>query len=206
MADSGGVYAVLLDGVPVISFSGDTKPSSYTTIDNLHFTANTSFNFWIDDLAINDTTGDTHNSWCGDGHIEYLPDAGNGDASEWAGSDGNSVDNYLLTDDVPPDGDTTYIEDATDGHQDLATVATFDGTYKQVQFVWAELRARGIAGGEQVKPGLKTNGTSYAGPTRSMTTSYARAIGEMHQVNPQTLEGWTEAEVIAAQSRVETVV
>jgi len=204
MADSGGVYDVKLDGVTVISFSGDTKPSTYTTIDNFHFTANTSFDFWIDDLALNDMTGDTHNSWCGDGHIELRRDAGNGDRSDWAGSDGNSVDNYLLVDDVTPDGDATYIFDSTPGNQDMSTVESWDGTYKQVQFAWPEMRVRGETGNEQLTAGVKTNGAVHMDSAQALTTQYSRVVGYLMEVNPQSLLPWSEAEINAAQSVVET--
>ena len=62
--------------------------------------------------------GDAFKSWMGPMQVDILPAAGNGSKSEWLGSDGNQVDNYLLVDEVPA-ATADYVESSTDGQRDL---------------------------------------------------------------------------------------
>jgi hypothetical protein len=71
----------------------------------------------VDDLALNDTSGSFQNSWPGEEKVIILRPNGNGDNSDWGGSDGNSTDNYLLIDETPPDT-ADYVEDNTSGQID----------------------------------------------------------------------------------------
>lgn len=197
--DSAGSLEMRLDGVDVASYAGDTKPGADAEVDNVYFTGATSLSYYLDDLALDDA------DWVGDGYVEYLSDAGNGAASQWTGSDGNQVDNYQMTDEIPPDGDTTYITDSTPGNRDMATVAAWDDTYKSIRLVRSVAVGRGEAGGEQIKLGVRTNGVVYNGTDESLLSSYRRVEGDDHAVNPQTLENWTANEIAQAQSVVETV-
>lgn len=72
----------------------------------------------IDDFYLCDTSGSVNNNFLGDVHVEALSPNGNGTYSAFAGSDGNSTDNYLLVDDAQPSGDTDYVADATVGDKD----------------------------------------------------------------------------------------
>src|SRR3972149_6225726 len=120
--DTTGALDVRVDGVDDAAFAGDTKPGAETTFNTLryHGGSNTSY---YDDLAMNDTNGSVDNSWCGDGKIILLKPNANGDSSQWDGSDGNQVDNYLLVDDIPSDDDTTYVQSAILANKDLYNLA-----------------------------------------------------------------------------------
>jgi hypothetical protein len=71
----------------------------------------------VDDIGINDNTGSRQNSWPGEEKLIYQLVNGNGDSSQWTGSDGNSTDNYLLLDEVPPDT-ADYVQSNTSGQAD----------------------------------------------------------------------------------------
>jgi hypothetical protein len=71
----------------------------------------------VDDLAINDSAGADENTWCGEGEVIVLRPNGNGDNSQWTGSDGNSTDNYLLVNETPPDT-SSYVQSNTSGQID----------------------------------------------------------------------------------------
>src|SRR5688572_2169742 len=73
--------------------------------------------YYVDDLAVNDTTGSFQNSWCGEGKVIALRPNGDGDNSQWTGSDGNSTDNYLLVDETPPDS-ADYVQSNTNNQID----------------------------------------------------------------------------------------
>lgn len=202
IADSLGDVEVKVDGItPLeIDFSGDTKPSTQTTVDNFRFTR-ISTNTWIDDIAINNTGGASDNSWCEDGHVVLLNPDDNGDVTTWSGSDGDSVNNYLLVDEIPSDGDTTYVESVTISGEDLYNFEASALTGTTIRRVWIESRTKNtVAAGGQVAHVIKTNGTEYVGSGISLLTSYARCVGEEYVQNPNTAAAWTVANLDALQA------
>ncbi len=199
-----GVVTVKADGIEVYTSTGDTL-GTLTGVDNILMDATYSAMF-VDDLALNDTTGGEDNSWCGDGYVEALLPDGNGDQSDFTGSDGNKVDNYLLVDEVPNDGDTSYVEDSVPGEFDLYTLANFDGTNKIVRRVWVESRARSTASvGDQCRLIVKTGGSVYKSAGIGLPASYARQVGEDYRVNPNSGIAWTDADLDALQAGIEVV-
>ena len=205
--DATGLLQVRVDGVPAFSFSGDTKEAGYTAVDNfiLHGQITGKPNY-VDDLALNDTTGVVDNSWCGDGRVEELVPDDNGDLSQFTNSDGDSVDNYSFVDDRPPDDDSSFIESTTSGHQDLVKLSAFDATGKTILRAWVELRAKDTAaGGGQVKPLLKSGGSIHQDGAQSLLGNYTRITGDDHPTNPVSGLGWTDGDLDDLQSGVEVV-
>jgi len=67
---------------------------------------------YVDDLAVNDSSGSVQNSLPGDGKIVHLKPAGAGDNNTWqtsAGGAGSST-NYQAEDETTPDDATTYLK------------------------------------------------------------------------------------------------
>lgn len=130
IANSGGWIRVYVDGVQVIDFSGDTDNGGVSFNNAVYGQAdsdswlNGSF-VYFDDIYIDDTTGEATASLAPDSRFELITPNGNGDYSAWAGNDGNSTDNYLLVDELPPDDDTTYIQTDTLGNQNAVNMTTF---------------------------------------------------------------------------------
>lgn len=182
--NSSGESTIKVDGITDATYSGDTQPSTETTIDNLYFSVGNDNHLYLDDLALNDTSGAADDSWCGDGYVERLTPNGNGSVNQWTGSDSDTTDNYLLVDEVPASS-TDYVEDSTPGNQDMYALSAFSGTGKTILRVYAE--ARGIdtvAGGAQVKLGVRTGGANYLSSAISLLTSYARIVGSDYTTNP----------------------
>ncbi len=204
--DDSGNIQTKLNGLSDINYSGDTKPGSDTYVDNLYFINDTGSGGgpWIDDLALNDTGGGSDNSWCGDGHIEILNPI-TGGTYAWTGSDGDSVDNYALIDDIPPNSDTDYIKSSTATQQDIHTLSDFTGAGKIPVRVWAECRAKdNDATSGQIKLGFKTDGTVYlSASARTLSGNYARVIGDDAKVNPFDSGAWEDADLDAIQFVVE---
>lgn len=90
---------------------------------NLNSEAQTTGAWFFDDLAFNNSTGSFQNSYPGPGRIIHLSPNGNGDNSQWTGSDADSTDNYLLVDETTPDDVTTYVESNTSGQIDDYNIA-----------------------------------------------------------------------------------
>lgn len=198
-----GIVEVVIDGIPEISFTGDTKPGA--DADFNYFGVNLNYGYvMIDDIALNDTSnadGKNDNSWCGDEHYELHPADGNGDTNDWTGSDGDKVNNYQLVDEVPPTGDTDYVRSDTPAEQDMYNVTDFTDTGKIVTRLWSECRARDSnASAGEIKIGFKTGGTVYLCSTdRVLTSNYARIVGDEAKVNPADSAAWEKADIDALQ-------
>lgn len=103
--------------------SGDLRPSMIAFGGGLRYN-----DFWVDDIYICDDQGSVNNDFLGDIRIERLSPDGNGNSSDFLGSDADSTDNYLLVDDVSAgyvvtDNDTTYVSSSTVGEKDTYTFA-----------------------------------------------------------------------------------
>jgi hypothetical protein len=202
IADAGTIE-LKIDGVPELTYSGDTKPGADTTINRVAWITNDGSRYDnIDDIAINDTAGAVDNSWCGDGSVILLKPNANGDASDLTGSDGNQTDNYLLVDEVPADGDTTYNVGSTSGNRDLYGVDDFSGTGKTIRRVWVEARAEDTvaAGGECYLSVKVSGGTERKSAAIPLLTTYTKQLlGTVHTVNPENSAAWSDANLDAIQ-------
>ena len=129
-----GVIEVWCDGVQVLSRTMQTTKEvsgSDLVVNALRLTspemASTTANF--DSVVISD-------AFQGDCHVDYLVPDGNGDTSQWVGSDGNSVDNWQLVDEIPP-SNADYVEADETNLRDTYTVTNLpaSGTILGVQAV-----------------------------------------------------------------------
>jgi hypothetical protein len=199
VANVGGIVEVRIDGVLDVTFTGDTFTASSADIVYLMFGDNATEYF--DDLALNDLAGGVDDSWCGDGRIILLRPNANGDLSQLTGSDANQVDNYLLVDDIPADGDTTYVEGATVDEKDLYNLSPSNLANVTIFRVYAEARAKDtVAAGGLISLVVKTHAVEYAGPDVELLSVYNKRIfGTEYLVNPQTGLAWTVAELDALQ-------
>jgi hypothetical protein len=117
-ADAGN-FDTVIDGVPDITYPGDTKPAALDSIDEIQFKASgTTATIRMDDIAIG--TG----GWPGD--IRFDAVLINGDSSAaWSRSTG--ADNYALLDEVPPSG-VDYVYTTADAADLYTTPGTWDDT------------------------------------------------------------------------------
>jgi hypothetical protein len=203
--DSVGVITVRLDGTQVATYSGDTKPSTYTGCGRARIKAGTLQSLWWDDVALNDTSGVADNSWCGEGHVIRLLPNGEGYLNQWMGSDGNKVNNYALVNELVSDEDVTYVESGTPGERDFHAVAAPPAGI-DIQRVWVEARARDTAvGGPQIKLGLYKGGSSALSAAIGLLATYGACYGEELLVNPFTGLPWEVADFTGLQVGSEVV-
>ena len=198
-----GIIQVKIDGVLDIDFSGDTKPGTDADVNGFGWVPGPSHIMWIDDLALNDVAGGVDDSWCGDGRIIRLSANGNGDASDFDGSDGNQVDNYLLVDEIISDGDTTYVQSSTLDERDLYNLSASGlvATQDEILRVYGEVRARDTgSAGNLIAMVVKTGGTEYASADVALPSAYGRVVGAAWKLNPNTAAAWTPTELDALQS------
>lgn len=122
IASSGGWVVVYLDGVEVLSHTGATDAGA-ASINTVRVGGIRSSQLWknymyVDDIFLDNTAGEGAAAVVPDYRFLPIVPNGNGSLNEWLGNDGDSTDNYLLVDETPPDGDTTYVETDVVGEQD----------------------------------------------------------------------------------------
>lgn len=208
IADSGGSIKVKIDGLPTldIDYTGDTKPGTQTTINSVRYTQpqNSSAVYYFDDLAMNDTTGSVDNSWCGDGRVIILPTNDDGDVTMLIPSSG--IDNWAMVDEIPNDGDTTYVMGSGINDYDLYTLSDSSLADVNILRVWpASTSRKTIATPGKLAFMLKTNGVEYTQSGLDLLTSYARVTGSGYIDNPQTGVDWTISELDALQVGIKIV-
>jgi len=202
IADTGGVIQLKIDGILDIDYSGDTQPSTQTAVDNVYLRVNTNQNThytWFDDMALNDINGSTHNSWCGDGQIilEQKPNAA-GDVTQMAPSAGS---NYACVDDIPPNGDTDYVDGDVNEYDLYGLVDSTIPSESVIRMVCVVANARDtVAAGGAVALGLKTGGTEYWSSDIPLLTTYLTIRGTVYETNPSTGLPWTISELSSLQA------
>lgn len=198
-----GVVELKIDNNLIYSYSGDTLPSSYSTINSVVLGCPWAQYSYLDDIAINNISGVVDNSWCGDGRVLALKPNANGDSSQFTGSDGNSTDNYLLVDDVPHDSDTSYVQANVSGYYDLYNLEACGLTAVDIKRVWVEGIAKDTTTGSGIlTPMIKTNSTEVESDPVALSTSYALIKSEEFLVNPVTLSAWTTEDLDNLQAGI----
>lgn len=116
-----GTAEVRVDGTTVINATL-TLPNNgldwggFNIFDN----ASTTTVPFMDDLYICNGAGSLNNDFLGEVEVIAIFPNGNGNSSQFVGSDGNSTDNYLLVDETTPN-DSDWVESSVDDEKDLYT-------------------------------------------------------------------------------------
>jgi hypothetical protein len=146
--------------------------------------------YFIDDFYIEDT------DFLGDIHIEALFPNAVGDASEWSPSTGGA-DNYTMTDEEPPDGDTTYVLGSAVDQKDSYGLINPTVQYTDIKAIQVDFYETGEAGigTPLVVPDLYVGGTHYEGSLGISTIEEYRYRTEVIASNPQSTTAWTKADI-----------
>lgn len=205
-----GVFEVLIDGSLAFSYTGNTQfgPTTANVIVLGYSGAGyTPFN--VDDIGVNSATGVTDNSWCGEGRILMMQPDSAGDVTQLARGGTDTGANWSQVNEIPPDGDTTYVYSSTAGQYDLyglTSGSVLVGPTDSVARVYIESRSRNVsATGENIRLGLKTGGTEYWSSDIPVTTSYGRYEANTWTVNPDTGNPWTISDLDNLQAGVKVV-
>jgi len=204
IADAGGIVQVRMNGsvTPLINFSGDTRNGGTNlTIDKVSIggASQARFNDWY---IVNTSGSAPNNDWLGDVRVYCLQPTGNGNYSQFVGSDGNSTDNYLLTDETPYNT-SDYVGSATIGQKDSYVMADLPAGVGDVFGVQeVAIVAKSDAGAGAIKQLLRVGGTDYVTSSLALSTSYSEMLN-LRELNPNTGVAWTAGGVNGLELGVE---
>lgn len=131
--------------------------------------------------------------------VTVLPN-GNGNSSDFIGSDSNSTDNYLLVDDANADDDATYVQSTTAGSKDLYSFPALESTVNYIAAIGVDINCRKADSGfRQLCSVARINSTEQDGPTINMYDTYTYQIQDILPTNPETSLPWNQSEAEALQ-------
>jgi hypothetical protein len=134
----------------------------------------------------------------GRGGIELLTPNGAGASTDLTPSAGS---NYACVDEVPSDGDTTYVSGETVGDHDSYALSdlTLEGTVRAVQW---NCRAKLLEEGSgYIKRVLRSGGADYVSDVIGVDTTY-KWVYEAISSDPATSAAWTRNAVDALEAGV----
>jgi len=195
-----GVIELRLDGVTALeaSFSGNTGTG---TIDTIKFSTNYSGlgdinTGYVDDIALNDTAGGVDDSWCGEGKIIVMMP--NDDSTPLELTPSAASDHHLLVDEVPTDGDTTYVEGSVIDEEDMYGLTPSGLVDVDINRVWTEARTKKTAAADG-KVALITKAAGGAevsgGDVEILTTYSIKVLGAEELENPVDSNPWEVADI-----------
>lgn len=189
--DTSGTIEVRVDGEVWLNFVGDTRNAGTSSnIDLLAFYHYVNFNSFIDDLYICDTNGTANNDFLGDSRIETLRPNANGSSSQFVGSDGNSIDNYLLVNEATP-STAEYVSSGVAGNKDLYNFFDLSNSASTVKGVQLNTYvAKSDTGSRSVTNLVKSGIAEATGATTTLSSSYT-VVSHVQEIDPSTSAAWT---------------
>ena len=197
--DTAGAYELRVNGVSVLSDSSvDTRNGGSGTCNTATLIWGTTGSCSYDDGY----AASGSSSFQGEIRVVTQVPTGDGADQDWDPSSGS--DGYAMVDEIPEDGDTTYISSGTGGDKDTFTFPALglSGTVLAVQTV--AVARKDDSGSRSIKSVVRSGGTDYAGSSHALSTSYA-AYPDIWTTDPDTSSAWDVAGVDAAEYGVENV-
>jgi hypothetical protein len=159
-----------------------------------------SLTFYFDDIVTWNGNGTYNNDFLGPVRVELLmPNADTG-VTDWVRNTGSN--DYDAIDNIPPDGDTTYLEAVND--TDVSEFGLSDSPVEtaNIKAIYIPTMGKLIAAGTgKVQTSLISNSVASDGPDQTMTTAYSY-WGGVHEVDPDTALPWTKSGIDAATLRI----
>ena len=205
--DTNGSVEVRVDGstAPVINVTGvDTKTAlaTDTTFGTVmlrgSFSTSVAGTGHFDDFYLCNEQGSMNNDFLGDVVIQPLSPNGNGTTSELTGSDGNSVDNYLLVDESPANT-SDYVGSATDNLRDTYAFSNVSGTPTTIRGVAIyAFASKSDAGAKSLALVTRSGGTEAQTADEALSLTW-RYFQHLYETDPTDSAVWTQTKVDNAE-------
>lgn len=205
--DSTGSVEVKVNGTTHLNLTGvDTNPAAGTVYDQVRWQSGTTSNqsIDIDDMYLLNGAGGQYDDFLGDVTVETIRPDGNGNSSQWVGSDADSTDNYLLVDEATYDS-ADYVQSATTNNKDLYTYGALAAGTGSVKGVVAHgVMQKTASGTQNARQITRIGGTNYNGSSVGLTTTDDLHV-QVWEESPATTSDWTISEVNGAEFGVEVL-
>lgn len=156
------------------------------------------------DLYVLDSSGSVNNDFLGELRVGCIFPSGNGNSSQWVGSDGNSTDNYALVDDTAPNDDTDYVESSVANDIDSYTFGDLSNA-SSIAAIQHTLYARKTDGGTRtITPHTRISSTNYTGTNINLADTY-EMLTQVVENSPATSSAWTQSEINGAEFGVKLI-
>jgi len=195
-----GVVEAKIDGNSTleIDFSGNTGAAATSQIQ---FWISTGYvgeisSAYFDDIGLNDTAGGVDDSWCGEGKIVVMMP--NDDSAPLQLTPSAAVHHHLLVDEVPTDGNTTYVEGSVINEEDMYKLTPSGLVNVDINRVWTEARSMKTAAvdGHVALITKAAGGAEVSGGDVDLLTTYAiKVLGTEQTVNPVDTNPWEVADI-----------
>lgn len=164
-------------------------------------TGGSSVEYYIDDIVVWDDNGDENNDFLGVQRVETIFPVADTVAADWTVF--GTSDGYDAIDNVPPDGDTTYILGDTPNQISEFELDTLPPETETIVGVYIPVMAKlEDAGTGAIQVSLVSDSEVSLGPDQVLTPAYTY-WGGVHEVDPNTGDAWTKESLEAALLRVE---
>lgn len=170
-----GAVEMRVNGVTVFNITGvDTVQTSNVEFAQLRIETNAgtgSVPTDVADLYVFDTTGSYNNDFAGDHYIlEDVVDA-DGSENDWTPLSGST--RWEMVDEIPPDGDTSYISAGTVGDRQTLSFPDLPADVTGVRFVQIFHTSRkDDAGDGSIEVGVISNGTELMGDEVALSQTW----------------------------------
>lgn len=136
------VLAARIDGTQFATTSAATLTgiANMQLGGNIYLEAQTTGNFYFDDVAVNDNTGSFQNSYPGAGSIIHIRPNAAGDNTNWSRGGTDSGANWSQVDENPPNDSTDRVQDTVLNEIDDYNLAAPATTFDSVTLVQAGVR------------------------------------------------------------------
>lgn len=195
-----GSFACDLNGVNEFNLGAvTTQQSANARMTHTMFLGNRiGNNTRFDDMYLKDTAGRL-----GPARVTLKTPNGDGALTQWTPSAG--VNHFALVNEIPEDGDATFVSDATIGHIDLYTFTALGLTPATIWAVQVALNARkDDVAARSLATEVRSGGANFTGVAQATTTGYLDFYTQIYEQDPNTAAAWLLANLDAAQFGVQT--
>jgi hypothetical protein len=200
---SSGNCTVKVNGTTELSVtSGDTKNTSSAQADRFTIGGAGNWDVYFDDFVATTMDVTTTPTFLGDRRVTTLYPDGNGNYSDFDGSDGNQVNNYQLVDEGSTVSTSDYVESATVTERDSYTFenpSVAPATIHALQL--NVVAAKSDAGSRTIKPFFRIGGSNYDGSAVSPASS-PTDLRHLLETSPATSTAWTSSELNGLEAGV----
>jgi hypothetical protein len=200
---SAGFVSVYINGVSVLNFSGNTGTylDTLSTADSVNIYGGWSPYAYIDDWYVDDATGEANS--LPEAKRFLLSNVTSSNTSEWTNTDGDSINNYTYVDDIPNDGDTSYVSAASSGLKDDFGIAgiTVPSGYK-IDAAIPVAVTKNTQPGPEIKLYTYDGTTFQVGDSQSLSTIFS-LISERQPLQPDG-SSWDEINFDAIKVGIES--